>query len=251
MIELQALVDFCDARTGARAIKDFGGALNGLQFANRGGVSRIGAAVDAGLEPFRLAVAAKVDFLIVHHGMFWNGAKRVVDAEYEKARLLVENNLAVYACHLPLDAHPEIGNNALLAKAVGLERVGTFLDYEGLDIGLVGSWDASRDALRERLAEEFGPRIAALEFGPDKPRRVCVLTGSGASAVDRLKEAGADTFITGELHQQHFNQAQELGINVYLCGHYATETLGVRALAAEAAARFGLEWEFLPTGCPL
>jgi len=251
MVNLSKLIEFCDQRARTHEVRDFSGAFNGLQFANDGIVTRIGAAVDAGLVPFQKAIEAKVDFLIVHHGMFWSGARPVVDSEYRKVRALIDGNLAVYSCHLPLDAHPEIGNNALLARKVGIEPSGTFLPYEGTDIGLVGTWEAGRSQLRAALERLFGAGIAAMEFGPDRITKACVLTGNGASALEAVKSIGADTFVTGELRQHHFNYAQEAGLNVYACGHYATETFGVSALAAQAAQHFGLDWKFIKTTCPL
>lgn len=251
MIQLKDIVSFCDQRAQTYQVKDFSGALNGLQFANDGAVSKVGASVDAGLVPFRKAVEAKIDFLIVHHGMFWNGPKKFVDSEYEKVRTLIDGNLAVYSCHLPLDAHAEIGNNAILAKKLGIQIDGSFLPYEGTDIGLIGSWGSTRADLRAALKALFGQRFSAMEFGSKQPEKICVLTGSGASAIEHIKSTGADTFVTGELRQHHFNYAQEHGLNVYACGHYATETFGVSALAAEAAKKFDLKWEFVKTDCPL
>ena len=251
MTKLQELVDYCDKRARTHEVKDFSGAFNGLQFANNGTVTKVGAAVDAGLAPFQQAIETGIDFLIVHHGMFWSGAKPVVDSEYKKIKALVEGNLAVYSCHLPLDAHPEIGNNALLAQKLGIASTDTFLPYEGTNIGLVGSWEATRAELNAALQRVFASSYTALEFGSETPKRICVVTGSGASALEHVKATGADTFITGELRQHHFNQAQELGLNVYACGHYATETFGVSALAQEAAKRFAMQWEFVGTDCPL
>jgi dinuclear metal center YbgI/SA1388 family protein len=163
----------------------------------------------------------------------------------------MDNNLAVYSSHLPLDAHQEIGNNALLAKAVGLEPENWFLPYEGTPIALLARNKGTRASLLQSLQEEFDNRVTALEFGSDKPDKVAVLTGSGRSALDELKASGTDTLITGELRQEHFNLAQEEGLNLYLCGHYATERYGVTELAKRAGARFGLPTAFLPTDCPL
>lgn len=251
MTQLQQLVDFCDKRARTHEVKDFTGSLNGLQFANNGTVTKIGAAVDAGLIPFQKAIEANIDFLIVHHGLFWSGAKRIVDSEYEKIKNLIDGNLAVYSCHLPLDAHPEIGNNALLAKALGIPSEGTFLPHEGTDIGLVGSWSQTRDEMKATIDKEFSGKFASMEFGSTEPKKICVLTGSGASAIEHVKATGADTFVTGELRQHHFNYAQEHNLNVYACGHYATETYAVKALAQEAAKAFNLQSEFIPTNCPL
>lgn len=251
MIQLSQLVSYCDERVRVREVKDFSGAFNGLQFANDGVVTKIGAAVDAGLIPFQKAAAAKIDFLIVHHGMFWQGAQPIVEAQYQRIKTLIDHNIAVYSSHLPLDAHREIGNNAILAQKLGIPVTGTFLPYEGTDIGFMGSWDKDREELRAALKRLFGDAFSAMEFGPDQPRKIALLTGSGASAFDHVPGTGADTFITGELRQHHFNQAQEHGLNVYACGHYATETFGVAALAAEIARKFNLKWEFVNTDCPL
>ncbi|MEM9160150.1 MAG: Nif3-like dinuclear metal center hexameric protein [Verrucomicrobiota bacterium] len=251
MAKLHDIVAFCNERSNTAAVKDFKGALNGLQFENNGAVTKIGAAVDAGLVPFQKAVEEDIDLLIVHHGLFWNGSKRIVDSEYKKYKTLIDGNLAVYSCHLPLDAHAEIGNSALLAQKLGIQPAGTFLPYEGVDIGFVGTWDKSRDELKAAIDQEFSGKFDAMEFGSEAPKKICVVTGSGASVVDYVKSTGADTLITGELKQHLYNQAQEEGLNLYACGHYATETYGVKALAAEAAKKFDLDWKFIPTDCPL
>jgi len=246
----KALTAYCDTRIHRRDIHDFDGARNGLQLENRGEVTRIGAAVDAGLLPFQMAVEAGVDFLIVHHGLFWNPPIPLTGVNYRKIKLAMDHNLAVYGAHLPLDAHPEIGNNALLAEALELEKSGTFLPYEGTDIGLLAHGGMPRSTLANRLKRKFQDTFTAIEAGPETVGTIAILTGSGASALSRLP-AGVDTLVTGELRQHHFNMAQELGLNVYPCGHYATETFGVKALARELAARFDLPWQFIETHCPL
>ncbi len=251
MVRLVELVAFCDELTGRATVPDFPGACNGLQLENNGTVRKIGAAVDAGLVPFELAIAQGIDFLIVHHGLFWNPPAAYTGAAYQRLKLAIAHNLAVYSSHLPLDAHPEIGNNRLLADALGLEPLGGFLPHEGVNIGLLARAPASRAELRARLHAEFGGAVTAIECGAEAPARVAILTGSGRSALPHLRAAGTDTLITGELRQEHFNLAQEERLNLYLCGHYATERYGVAALAARAAARFGLPHAFLPTGCPL
>jgi dinuclear metal center YbgI/SA1388 family protein len=251
MATLAEVVAFCDARTNRANVPDFPGACNGLQFENRGEVRRIGAAVDAGIVPFERAIERGIDFLIVHHGMFWDRLEPVTGAAYRKVRTLLSGDLAVYGAHLPLDLHPEIGNNVLLARKVGLHPVDTFLPYEGVDVGTIAAGPVSRDDLRGRLQEVFPGTFRAVEFGAEKIERVGVLTGSGQSAVPHLRGAGIDTLITGEVKQNAFNLAQELELNLYLCGHYRTETFGVSALAREASERFGLSWEFIETDCPL
>ncbi|HEY3757659.1 MAG TPA: Nif3-like dinuclear metal center hexameric protein [Opitutaceae bacterium] len=247
MPTLCELAAFCDERTRRTAFVDAPGAFNGLQMANDGRVTRIGAAVDAGVAPFQKAVEAGVDFLIVHHGMYWDMPRPLTGPVYERVATLLRGNCAVYSSHLPLDAHPEIGNNVLLAKEAGVNPVRGFLANPGGPIGVVAANTQSRAELRARLEQRYA-RVLALEFGSDRPGEVAICSGSGSSALSQLE--GVDTLITGELREEHFNRAQEERLNLYLCGHYATEVHGVRALAAELAARFNLPWTFLATDNP-
>ena len=156
----------------------------------------------------------------------------------------------MYSSHLPLDCHSEIGNNVLLAKEIGLQPTGTFLDYEGTDIGLITEGISRLDLIKQ-LQKLFDDKVQSIEFGSKKPNKIAILTGSGSSAVAELKRIGVDTLITGELRQNHYNQAQEEGLNLYLCGHYATEVYGVCALAKEISRKFEIPWEFIATDCPL
>lgn len=251
MAALADIVAFCDQRTRREAIRDFPGSSNGLQLQNNGTVSKVAAAVDAGWEPFRLAIEAGADLLIVHHGLFWNTPSSYTGPLYEKLKLAMDHNLAVYSSHLPLDAHPEIGNNRLIADALGLPIEDRFLAYEGTAIAAIARAPESREHLQQALLQHFGPRLIALEFGSPRPARVAILSGSGRSALAELAAQRTDTLITGELRQEHFNFAQEHQLNLYLCGHYATETFGVKALSEEVASEFGLPVSFIDTDCPL
>ena len=250
MASLQKIAAFCDKRTRRHEIKDFKGAYNGLQFENTGVIQKVGASVDAGLIPFQKAVDRNVDLLIVHHGMYWSPLQPITGVKFQKVNTLLNGGLAVYSSHLPLDCHSEIGNNALLAKEIGLQPTGTFLDYEGTDIGLITE-GISRLDLIEKLQKTFDDKVQSIQFGSEKPNKIAILTGSGSSAVSELKRIGVDTLITGELRQNHYNQAQEEGLNLYLCGHYATEVYGVCALAKEISQKFEIPWEFIATDCPL
>jgi dinuclear metal center YbgI/SA1388 family protein len=250
MAKLTDIVAFCDRRTRLREFKDAPGAFNGLQVGNPGRVTRIGAAVDAGLVPFRSAVAAGVDFLIVHHGMYWDMPRPLTGSVLGRVATLVNGNCALYSNHLPLDSHPQIGNNALLARQLGLRPSSGFLPNAGGDIGRIAPNRLTRAALRGKL-ESLYPRVIAIEFGSAKPKAVAFCSGSGNSAIAPLLETGVDTLVTGELREEWFNVAQERGLNLYLCGHYATEVHAVRALAAEVSAKFGLPWEFIATENPL
>jgi dinuclear metal center YbgI/SA1388 family protein len=250
MSTLHELVTYCDRRTRRAAFKDAPGAFNGLQVANDGRVTKIGAAVDAGLVPFQQAVAAGVDFLIVHHGMYWDMPRPITGPVYERIATLLRGNCALYSNHLPLDGHREIGNNALLAKQLGLKPARPFLVRDGEAIGCIATSKFKRTALRTKLTSLY-PRVIALEYGSSAPRAIAFCSGSGNSAVPELAAAGVDTLVSGELREEWFNVAQEQKLNLYLCGHYATEVHAVQALAAELAKKFQLPWEFIPTENPL
>ena len=201
MVKLKDVVNFCDRRTYRTKIKDYDGAYNGLQLENNGIVSKVAAAVDAGQSPFECAASAGADFIITHHGLFWNA---------------LENNIAVYGSHLPLDCHTEIGNNALLAKSIGLKKICTFLPYEGTDIGIITEGPSGgREEIASRLKLQFPKTYQSIEYGSSLPKKIAILTGSGQSAIPNLLANNVDTLITGELRQHHFNMAQELNLNLY------------------------------------
>jgi dinuclear metal center YbgI/SA1388 family protein len=250
MPKLDDLVRYCDQRTRRSAFKDAPGAFNGLQVANDGRVTKIGAAVDAGAIPFRKAVEAGVDFLIVHHGMYWDMPRPITGPVYDRVATLVQGNCALYSNHLPLDGHPQIGNNALLAKQLGLKPTQPFLVRDGEAIGCVADSTMTRLKLRQMLQRNY-ERVIAIEYGSAAPSAIAFCSGSGNSAVPELSAARVDTLVTGELREEWFNRAQEEKLNLYLCGHYATEVHAVRALAAELAKKFKLRWEFISTDNPL
>lgn len=250
MASLSQLVEYCDKRTRRPSFKDFPGALNGLQVANDGRVTRIGAAVDAGKVPFERAVERGVDFLIVHHGLFWGGAQPLTGPVYERYSALIRGNCAVYSSHLPLDAHEEIGNNIGIARQLGLKPRRQFLPHENELIGWIAPNKYKRSQLVARL-EELYPRVISIECGSAVPKHVAFCSGSGNGAVPHLLAAGVDTLITGELREEWYNYAEEHHLNLLCCGHYATEVHGVKALAAELAKKFRLPWEFIETENPL
>jgi dinuclear metal center YbgI/SA1388 family protein len=246
---LDAIVAYCQDRLGLPDFPDFPGALNGLQVANDGRVTRIGAAVDASIGALRQAAEKGADFVVVHHGLFWETPRPWTGRLREKLGLLVEKNIAVYSAHLPLDAHTDLGNNALLARKLGLDPLMTFHEFEGRDVGLVSSFNGSRPVLARKLESLF-PRVTRIEFGREQIRSVAIVTGGGGSSIDALP-AGVDTLVTGELREHHYVVAEERGLNLYACGHYATEVFGVCALAEDVGRRFDLPWEFLATENPL
>lgn len=245
-VQLSELVAYLDEYLAVDAVTDSPAALNGLQVENGGTVSRVAVAVDASVRTIEEAVRRGCDLLLVHHGLFWDGNRPVTGRRYRKLKPLLDAGVAVYASHLPLDAHEEVGNNAVLARELGIELRGRFAN----ELGWWGDLELKREALAARLDDVLGRRVHMMPYGPDLVRRVGVVTGGGGSMIGDALAAGLDAYVTGEgAHHTHFD-AEEGGINVFYGGHYATETWGVRALAAHLEARYGLPWEFIdhPTG---
>jgi dinuclear metal center YbgI/SA1388 family protein len=248
--QLVSIVKYCERTLKTSEFTDWPGALNGLQVENSGQVTRIAAAVDASTATIRKAIAAGADLLIVHHGLFWGASHPWIGKRYDLIKLLVNHNLAVYSSHLPLDAHPQLGNNAQLAKALGLRQLKPFFFEKGQHIGLQARSQVSRDELEKRLANVLHVEPRAIPGGPEICRTIGIVTGGAGDEIKKAHEEGVDTFITGEGRHWTYALAEELGINVFYGGHYATETFGVKALAALLSERFSLPWEFIdhPTG---
>ena len=250
-VSLDELVAYMDGYLDVDEVPDYPNALNGLQVDSPGAeVQRVVAAVDASEASIRAAVDAGADLLMVHHGLFWDGNRPITGRRYRRVSALMDSGLALYASHLPLDVHPEVGNNVVLAAELGLEVEGWFGSYEGQRLGVWGTLEVKREVLAARLDEVLGGPVKLIPGGPEKLQKVGVLTGGGGSMVGAALEAGLDALVTGEGAHHTYFDAQEGGINLYYGGHYATETWGVRALAEHVAERFDLEWSFvdLPTG---
>lgn len=247
----QELVAYLDNYLRVKEIKD--SSQNGLQVEGPDEVAKVAFAVDGCQESFEQAVAAGAQLLIVHHGLFWDKSIRLVGPLFRRVRTLIEGGCGLYGVHLPLDFHPEVGNNAELARLLELEDARAFGEYHGSEIGIGGALDPPTplDALVERLARATGePPVRVLAHGPEKAARVGCISGGAAMMMYQVAEAGFDTFITGETSHSFFHHAADYGLNVIYGGHYATETLGVKALARHLEGKFGLETIFLdvPTG---
>jgi dinuclear metal center YbgI/SA1388 family protein len=247
---LAAIVKHCDQLLRTKSIGDYDGAANGLQVDGRGPITKIAATVDASLATVKLAIAAKADLLIVHHGLFWSPSHPWTGKRHELLRLLVENNLAVYSSHLPLDAHPKLGNNAQLCAALGLKNLKPFFLTHGQTIGFKSKTRISRSELAPKLQRATGMKPKLIPGGKTICDNIGVVTGGAGGDLKIAADEGVDTFITGEGPHWTFGVAEELGLNVFYGGHYATETFGVKALAAHLSKKFKLPWEFLdyPTG---
>lgn len=244
------LVRYLNEYLSIREIGDSENALNGLQVAGPPEVNSIAAAVDASEAAIRGAIQAGASMLLVHHGLFWDGNLPVRGPRYRRLKLLLDNDVAVYSAHVPLDVHPEVGNNPLLARKLGVQVRGRFAEYKGTQVGVYGDVEMPLQTLRDRVATIVDGPVRVIEGGRDPVRRVGIVTGAGASALEEAADMGLDTLITGEASHHHFFEATERRVSLLLAGHYATETLGVQALAEHLQERFHIPWTFLdlPTG---
>ena len=256
MAELRAVVRFLDEELRTTEIPDYDVALNGLQLGNGGKVTRVAAAVDFSGATIAGALRERADLLLVHHGMFWSGAERLVGPSFDRLKKAIDGNLAVYSSHLPLDVHPRLGNNALFARELQLTPDGAFGRYKTIEIGVTGTSNIATTTLFERV-RAFSSRYAttavctSLEPGR-QTRRWAIVTGAGASS-DTLREAverHVDTLVVGEGPHHSAVAASELGVTVIYAGHYASEVFGVRALAELVGKHFDIPTTFVdvPTG---
>ena len=213
-------------------------------------VSKIGASVDASTRVLAAASKQNVDLLIVHHGLFWPGLQPVTGVLRRQLELAFENNIALYSAHLPLDLHPQLGNNAQLAAALGLKSNQPFFEEKGQLIGVKARISLSCNELDRKLQKALSGPVKAFMFGPKKTGTIGVITGGAGSEIYKVAQEGIDTFITGEAPHWAAVAADELGMNLLLGGHYATEVFGVKALAAHLSKRFKVPWAFIdsPTG---
>jgi dinuclear metal center YbgI/SA1388 family protein len=250
MASLSDIVSYTDRFLRIRDVGDWDNALNGLQTENSGRVTRVGAAVDVSTRVLTEAAKRNIDFLIVHHGLFWPGLQPVRGALRRQLRLAFENDVALYSAHLPLDIHPRVGNNAQLVAALGLKSAQPFLEEKGQPVGLKIRVSLQRSELVRKLEKALNGPVKLFDFGPKQTRAIGVVTGAAGSEIYRVADEGIDTFITGEAPHWAAVATEELGMNLLLAGHYATEVFGVKALAAHLSKRFRVPWEFIdrPTG---
>ena len=254
---LSEVVGYLDDLLRIRDVPDESGAVNGLQVENRGTVGGFIAAVDASQATIDGAIAAMARFqapplILVHHGLFWDGNRPMTDRRYRRIGALLGHDLPLYSAHVPLDVHPDLGNNAVLARELGLTELAPFDTYKGIAMGVQGllPQGESRDALMVRIDELLGTTGKLIPGGPERVSRVGIITGGAGSRIGSARTAGLDTYITGEGAHHTYFDAMELGVNAIFAGHYATEQVGVKALGAHLSSRFGLPWEFHrhPTG---
>jgi dinuclear metal center YbgI/SA1388 family protein len=230
--------------------------VNGLQVPGPERVERIATGVSAHAELFERAAATGAGLVIVHHGLFWGSGVRAIDATlHGRLKVLFDAGMALAAYHLPLDAHPDLGNNALLARAIGAEQLEPFGEHCGQTIGFLATIDSEggveSGALIARIAEVTSREPLVLGAGPPRIRRLAIVSGAGSDYVADAAAAGAQALLTGEPVERVTATARELGLHVIAAGHHATETLGIRALGELLAGRFGLEHAFIDVPNPV
>jgi dinuclear metal center YbgI/SA1388 family protein len=244
------LTSYLDDYLKVSEIKDTSN--NGLQVEGAEEVDSVTFAVDACMEAFEKTRASGAQMLLAHHGLFWGLPLMLRGLHRKRVGLLLQHDISLYAVHLPLDIHPVVGHNAQLARLLGLKMTGTFGDHNGVILGVLGEprEETTLDQLVHTLKEILGSGVTVMNYGPDEIKRVGIISGGAASLVDQAAAAGVDLFLTGETSHTAFHSIAERGLNVVYGGHYATETLGLKALAKHLGEKFRLKTEFLdiPTG---
>lgn len=256
MTLIHEVAGYLDALLDTMSVPDYPGALNGLQLENRSELRGVAAAVDFSTRAIEGTLKTDANLLLVHHGMFWGGATPLTGPTYRRLKRLLESDIAVYSSHLPLDRHPTLGNNVLLAKQLGLQPTGSFAKYGTISIGLSGETDIPTREIAQRariFAENYGAVLRSTPITPERrTRRWVICTGAGASAetLNEAREQEIDTLIVGEGPHWTAVHAEEHELVIIYAGHYATETLGVRALADHIAQKYNVPSSFVsaPTG---
>lgn len=240
-----SLTAFLDKELRTAAFND--ASCNGLQVQGSASITRIGLAVDACLEAYEAAARRDCRMLIVHHGMIWGGITSITNAAYRQIKFLFDHDISLYASHLPLDAHPEHGNNAQLARCLGVTRLEPFGDYKGIAIGFEGMLPRplGRDALSEKIERLLGSSNVVLPFGKNMVRRLAVVSGGAGEIIEEAARKGVDCYVTGDPNHHHHHLAKEAALNVIYCGHYHSEKLGVQAIGRLLEKKFGVACEFL------
>ncbi len=246
MNAVNEIASFLDEELNLAAFED--ASNNGLQVANSGRVERVCAGVDASMDFFERAAEVGADLLICHHGLSWGDSlKHITGLNYNRIKYLLDHDMALYACHLPLDAHPRLGNNALICQGLGLTNLSPFGLYHGASIGFAGSLPEPMpfSELKSRARALFGRLSDTMEFGREEVRTVAVVSGGAAAEIDEAGRKGLDVYVTGEPVLMAYHLAREYGLHAIYAGHYASEVFGVRAVGDLLATRFDLQASFL------
>jgi len=249
-MELYELISYMDDYLRVTEISDV--SINGLQIEGKKEVKKVCLGVDSSLEIFKEASKRKADLILVHHGLIWGGLKSIRGLVKERISYLLENGISLYAAHLPLDMHPEVGNNIGLIKILNLSEPEPFGAYHGVKIGFKGKYEKMKSIkeVSKTLERALPAKVESFNFGPDKIKSVGIVSGGGGSAFEDCIKEEIDLFITGEPSHTIYHIAKEAGINLIFVGHYATEKLGVMALGKNIEEKYKIKTEFIdiPTG---
>jgi dinuclear metal center YbgI/SA1388 family protein len=250
-INRDELVSYMDELLDTSRYKDY--SCNGLQVQGAQMINKVALMVDASLQGYRLALEKKCQLIAVHHGIIWDGIRSVSGSSYNHVKFLIENDLNLYASHLPLDLHPEIGNNAQLAAILNLTRLKPFGNYKEIDIGFEGILDKSTDldTIVKIMSEKLDIKCTVLQFGKKTISKVAVVSGGAADFLTEAIRKGIDCYITGEPVHYNYHEALENRINVVYAGHYHTEKPGIQALGTVLQKRFGIQTEFIDLPTPI
>jgi dinuclear metal center YbgI/SA1388 family protein len=249
MVDTHKIAAFLDKELRVSEFSD--SSNNGLQVENSGCVTKICCGVDASMEFFVEANRRNADFVVCHHGLSWGDSlKRITDLNYKRLSFLIKHDMALYASHLPLDAHPQYGNNALICKALGLRHLRKFGKYHGVEIGYQGELPRpmKREDFKKLVSKAMGRELQTMDFGKTTVKSVAVVSGGAADQLMEAGQKGVDMYLSGETALHVYSCAQEYGINAIFAGHYATEVFGVRALAELLGRRFNVAAEFVDLG---
>lgn len=250
MADRDAIVSYLDDLLDSPGFPDYG--PNGLQVPGAREVTGVVTGVSATRELFEIALERGAQLVLVHHGIFWGDAGALSEMQAGRLRALLANDLSLVAYHLPLDAHAEVGNNALLIEDLGMTVAEPLGDYKGRAIGFVAETGGiSGEQLKWRIHEQLGREPLHLAYGPERIDRVGVIAGSAPDYLEAAVAAGCQAFITGEPAERVNSAAKELGAHFYAAGHHATEKLGIQRLGALVAAEFGVAHEFVDIPNPI
>jgi len=249
-MKLESLLQYLEGYLDISGLPDFKQAHNGLQVEGPAEIAKLGIAVDASERAIEAAIDAGCDLLLVHHGFFWDREVPIVGRRARKLRALLTADMGLYSAHIPLDGHPEVGNCAVLTRALGWEPAGRFGTFQGYEVGWWAETDEAPEELYERISTVVGGSIRMISGGQERIYRCGVVTGAAYTMIKEASDAGLDALITGEGPHHSYYDAVEYGVTTYYAGHYATETYGLKALAAHLEERFDLPWLFLddPSG---
>lgn len=250
MVTLKQICEFLDTELNIAQIEDT--AINGLQVEGKEDIKKVICAVDASLETFCEAKKQNADMVIVHHGLFWDKPQALRGVISKRLEILFKNDISLYAVHLPLDLHPDFGNNAQLMNLFAAKSREPFGEYHGVSIGYLGKLHKEVDlvSVKQKLEKCLNTTCRVLDFGKQKIKTIAIISGGGSDIIKEAIEKEVDLFITGEAKFFTYHLAKESKINIIFAGHYATETLGVRALSEVLSQKFQIECNFIdiPTG---